>query len=243
MCPSEEKIVLWHSTSLSNKDSILENGITCFSLTKSEAKQKLKTFSDSVSMKLGVKFRNKHYTLDRILQASEKGNVVYLSDEKEYSMQNALASQEWKIDVINAALVKKFPKKYEKLEKLRSYYCRASSKWRRYEEFRNGHTPKNGFEHKKIITESMRLYDLRNEANNRFSDYARTIYDIERKYQRLFFSTQCVVFKIELPWSVFLSLYKDRQPKLEQKDFHEVCLTNVPSEYIVSFEEFNVRGR
>jgi hypothetical protein len=242
MCPSEETIVLWHSTSLSNKDLILKNGITCFPLTKSEAKQKLKTFHDTVSMKLGVKFRNKHYTLDRILQASEKGNVVYLSDEKEYSMQNALASQEWKINVIHAALEKKFPEEYKESEYLRDCYCRASARWRRHNEFMRRYTPKNEFERKEINKENMRLYDLRSEASNRFSDYER-VCDIEREYERLFFSTKCVVFKIELPWSVFLSLYKDSQQKLERKDFHEVCLTNVSSEYIVSFEEFNMEGR
>jgi hypothetical protein len=100
MSASEEKVILWHSTSLLNKDGILKNGIICIPLTKNQAKDKLKIFHNAVSNELGVKFRNKHYTLDRMLQASREGGVVYLSDEKEYSMQNALAAQEWKIDVI-----------------------------------------------------------------------------------------------------------------------------------------------
>jgi len=240
MFPPEQKIVLWHSTSLSNKDSILKNGITCFPLTKSQARQKLKTFCDTISEKLGVEFRNKQDALDRMLQASEKGNVVYLSDEKEYSMQNALASQEWKIDVIYAALKKKFPEKYKKLEKLRLCNCRASRMWRRHEEFRSNHIPMNESEREKILSENMRLYDLRNKSSERHGECARFISNIEQKYQMLFFSRDCVVFKIELPWSVLLSLFKDEQKKLERKAFHEVCLTNVPLEYIVSVEEFNI---
>ena len=81
---------------------------------------------------------------------------------------------------------------------------------------------------------------MRNKSSERHGEYARVISDIERKYQRLFFSTECVVLKIELPWSVFMSLFKDEPRKLERKDFHEVCLTDVPLEYIVSVEEFNI---
>jgi hypothetical protein len=240
MCPKEEKIVLWHSTSLSNKDSILKNGIFCFPLTKNQAKQKIKEFQDIVSEKLGVKFRTKHYTLERMLEASEKGNVVYLSDEKDYSMQNALASQEWKSDLIRDALKKKFPKEYRKLENLRAYSCKASRKWKKHEQEKMGNLPDYAVERRKIICENLRLYDLRNNARTRHSNYARIMRAKEQKYSDLFFSTECVVFKIELPRSVFLSLHKDGPMKLERKDFHEVYLTNVPLKYIVSDEEFNI---
>lgn len=240
MSASEDKIILWHSTSLLNKDAILKNGIICIPLTKNKAKEELKIFHDAVSKELGVEFRNKHYTLERMLQASENGCVVYLSDEKEYSMQNALASQEWKIDVIYAALKKKFPREYKKLENLRAYYCRASRRWRNQEKKEMEGLPDYGIERRKIICENLRLYNLRNEANERLADYARIMRDTENKYHELFFSNECITFKVELPWNNFLSLYRDRKEKLERRDFHEICLTNVPLRHIVSVEEFNM---
>src|SRR5208337_432009 len=152
---------------------VLENGIICFPLTKSQAKKKLKIFHENVSMKLGVKFRNKHYTLDRMIEASEKGNVVYLSGDKEYSKQNALASQEWKSDLIHAALKKKFPEEYRKLENLRIYSCRASRRWSNHEKKKD--LPDGETQRKKTIRENIRLYDLRNEASKRHADYAQII--------------------------------------------------------------------
>jgi len=241
MSTSEEKVILWHSTSLLNKDAILKNGIICIPFTKNQAKDKLKIFHDAVSNELGVKFRNKHYTLDRMLQASREGGVVYLSDEKEYSMQNALASQEWKIDVIYQALKKKFPNEYKKLENLRANSCRASRRWRNHQKNEMEHLPADyGTEGNRIIDENLRLYDLRNEAKNRCGEYARILREMENKYKKLFFSTDCVVFKIELPRGALLGLCKDEQDSEKRKFFHEVCLTNVPLEYIVSSEEFNM---
>ncbi len=239
MSASEEKVILWHSTSLLNKDAILKNGIICIPLTKNQAKDKLKIFHDAVSNELGVKFRNKHYTLDRMLQASREGSVVYLSDEKEYSMQNALASQEWKIDVIYQALKKKFPNEYKKLENLRANSCRASQRWRNYEKNEREHLPDYGIERNRIIDEDLRLYDLRNKASDSHAEYARTVREMEKKYERLFFSTDCVVFKIELRRDALLGLCKDKQDS-KRKFFHEVCLTTVPRDYIVSSEEFNM---
>lgn len=86
--PLPETMTLYHSTPVENIESILKFGIT---LSKYDTESRLKEIEASNA----VEWKKKS-AKDRLLESFRNGHTVCLSGDREYSIQNGNACNEWK---------------------------------------------------------------------------------------------------------------------------------------------------
>jgi len=240
-------VTLYHGTPIENKDNILKHGIK---YRKPDVKRLIKEAVEQIRRKLGKNFKFDYtYVEDRLLEATRRGGIVYVSGNYDYAYSNALAGREWFDYLLRQAIYKqstfkeldkkrreqarkclKLQNKLEKLDKKRLQLLNEG-KYREYEKVSQLEN--------EIWLKYVRCNKVSSELNKRVQEYVD-------KIRRMFYNSKAVIFTIKMPFHVLKSLLaddysKDLIEKVEQgiidiKDIDELHLKEVPRRYIVSYK-------
>jgi len=238
-------VVLWHGAPYESLSSILARGIIYI---RPNPEVMISNATKLIESKLGVRLG---YVNDlirgRILEATEKGGIVYVSGNKEYAKANALAGLEWFRMVLHRAVYQKYKPKYDELYNLSRKSLKCENKMTELDEKQiKALEAGNLSEYDRLREQQRKVMQEWSQITRKAHEIRKELENLEDRIERMFFSKKAVVFKIVMPMDVLKSLLADNYSrdlisKVEKgiitiEDIEELHLKEVPRQYIVSYE-------
>lgn len=256
-------VTLWHGTPIENLESILKRGIVPNPNSKNAEKRVEEAFR-LVEEKLGIKLSNKRKSvrfvkessIQRLLEAKRKGNIVFVSAQKNYAICNSLASKEWLMMIVELGIRQKYSEYFEKLRRiahrknvLEDKISKLTIKCAKAKDLAT---------YRKLSEEISRLEKERlslefiTEKDSELKKITREIKEIRQQ----FLGDKAVIFEIRIPKESLYSLLADSFSREEVERYEkeskeddseylkplELHLKYVKPEYIVSYEVIEKRG-
>lgn len=263
-------ITLYHGSPYHNLESILRKGIIPNPLSE-RAEERVDRMIECIERELNIRFPRwsksfrfwRQKAIDRLLEAKNNGNIVYVSARKEYAIINSLASKEWILMLLDLAFCYKYKEYFERIRQYAKQRNRLQTTISRYfiksqEAMRKGDL--RAFQRYSEIENRLEreLYRLeRQEMEDEFLKKAR---EEMKAIKRRFRGTKAVIFEIRMPFQTFYRLLADEyshkmlnlyfQMLEEEKDEkykeellpNELHLKEVKPEFIVAYEVYERDG-
>jgi len=250
-------ITLWHGSPAFNKDSILQKGIIP---RNTDAERQINNAIHKIAIDLNVNEKKlKRYLVRqgyvksakrRLLESKEKGGVVYLSGNKEYAKQNALAGLEWYYYLLLGAKGYKYRDFYKAKIKLARQKLKIEDKINKLNMEEHRALSEGNIKKYRLLRERERklwqkMLQLDREFKAKWEKTIKEINSIDKRH----LPRKIALFKVKMPVSEFKRLaddytkkeienYENQWRKYVADDYKVVQLAGekIPINYFASLE-------